>query len=518
MCTVQAPQDEVSQPTCGAGQAELLAQELHEQQARLDVLFDAPAVHGQADGSSHASSSSSSSAATARSGAVAPMLHTSGRRVQEARELTERRLDCTGCVCAGFWSRRPCSRSRPPPRGPAAACGRPCAWRRRSHAAAPTSPASRSSPTAPPSPPGRRTAPCAPRRALPARPSARRARSPTSSTLAVPDQAVAFGTRALVLLHAQQGTRRHARRLRRSPAPSVGRPEQAAATTTPITEAAGGLRSDGSALAAYAVAAIAHDASRARRAPPPAAGRRPATCRCRAGVTLVQQLQLALAARRQRRAAVPRPGAAAGDVPRPYAACARPRAPGMPRWRSIRRPSVACADLGLAVDAAGTAYAVWSVSDGRVRTSVRPLGGAFAAAQTNALNGADAACAGASDAAGPAGRGAAGLDGRLRSARAAHGGVDACGHGHRRLDDPAEHSDDAREPGALALDGGLGDRHRDDAARALRSAPAPTSWSAPRPRRRGPCRTCAPAWPSRSARLSSRWARSARWRCGWRAT
>ena len=66
---------------------------------------------------------------------------------------------------------------------------------------------------------------------------------------------------------------------------------------------------------------------------------------------------------------------------------------------------MACADLGLAVDAGGVAYAVWSVSDGRVRTSMRPLGGAFAAAQTNALSGRTPRVAGASDAAGPSGTG-----------------------------------------------------------------------------------------------------------------
>src|SRR6185312_15513079 len=43
----------------GAGQAKLLTQELRKQEARLDVFFDTPAIHGQADGSSHASSSSS---------------------------------------------------------------------------------------------------------------------------------------------------------------------------------------------------------------------------------------------------------------------------------------------------------------------------------------------------------------------------------------------------------------------------------------------------------------------------
>ena len=66
----------------------------------------------------------------------------------------------------------------------------------------------------------------------------------TSSTLAVPDDAVAVGTRALVLLHAQQGTRRHARRLLGDRARRSAAPEQAAATTAPITEAAAALRAD----------------------------------------------------------------------------------------------------------------------------------------------------------------------------------------------------------------------------------------------------------------------------------
>ncbi len=54
--------------------------------------------------------------------------------------LAAARLDCRRCVCAGSSSRRPCSRSRPPRHGRAAACGRPCASRRRSRTAAPTSP------------------------------------------------------------------------------------------------------------------------------------------------------------------------------------------------------------------------------------------------------------------------------------------------------------------------------------------------------------------------------------------
>ena len=101
-----------------------------------------------------------------------------------------------------------------------------------------------------------------------------------SSTLAVPDQVIALGRRALVLLHTQQGT--GATLVAASvTGPSVGLPEQAAATTMPITEGAGALRSDGSALAVYAVAQSPDDdlergARRRRRL-----GAGAATCRCR---------------------------------------------------------------------------------------------------------------------------------------------------------------------------------------------------------------------------------------------
>ena len=80
----------------------------------------------------------------------------------------------------------------------------------------------------------------------------------SSSTLAVPDAAVAVGTRGLVLLHAQQGTGATLVAAAVTGA-VVGGPEQAAATTAPITEAAAALRADGSALAAYAVAQLADD-------------------------------------------------------------------------------------------------------------------------------------------------------------------------------------------------------------------------------------------------------------------
>jgi hypothetical protein len=101
-------------------------------------------------------------------------------------------------------------------------------------------------------------------------------------------------------------------------------------------------------------------------------------------VTLVQQLQLE-----------PLPdggavllflgqGPAAGDVPRPYAAIRS--AAGA--WSALvpldPGAALACADLGLAVDVLGNAYAAWSVADGRVRTSMLPAGGAFTVAATTA--------------------------------------------------------------------------------------------------------------------------------------
>ena len=45
--TVQAPQWLVSQPICGAGEAQLLAQEMDQQGARLDQRLDRAAVDGQ---------------------------------------------------------------------------------------------------------------------------------------------------------------------------------------------------------------------------------------------------------------------------------------------------------------------------------------------------------------------------------------------------------------------------------------------------------------------------------------
>jgi PKD domain len=206
-----------------------------------------------------------------------------------------------------------------------------------------------------------------------------------SSTLAVPDDTVAVGTRALVLLHAQQGV---GATLVAAPVsgPAVGGPEQAAATTAPITEAAAALRADGSALAAYAVATSPMTISSAARAA--AGGWSPAgDVLLPVNVTLVQQLHLS---------ALPDGGAvllflgqgpAAGDVPRPYAALRSAAGAWAPPVALDPGAAVACADLGLAVDATGNTYAVWSVSDGRVRTSLLPAGGAFGAAQTAATTG-----------------------------------------------------------------------------------------------------------------------------------
>jgi hypothetical protein len=203
-----------------------------------------------------------------------------------------------------------------------------------------------------------------------------------SSTLAVPDAAVAVGTRGLVLLHAQQGTGATLVAAAVTGG-SVGGPEQAAATTAPITEAAAALRADGSALAAYAVAQSPMTIASAARAA--AGGWSPAgDVVLPPTVTLVQQLQLSPLPDGSAVLIFLGQGPAAGDVPRPYAAMRSVAG----AWGSLAAldpgAMVACSDIGLAVDHAGNAYAAWSVSDGRVRTSVLPVGGAFGAAQTTA--------------------------------------------------------------------------------------------------------------------------------------
>jgi hypothetical protein len=204
-----------------------------------------------------------------------------------------------------------------------------------------------------------------------------------SSTLVVPDNVVALGTRALVLLHAQQGS--GATLIASSVAGrSVGPPEQAAATVAPITEAVGALRADAGALAAYAVAQSPMTISSAMRTP--AGGWAPAgDVVLPPAVTLVQQLRLALLPDGGAVLLFLGQGPAAGDVPRPYAAVRSAAGVWAAPAPLDATAVVACSDVGLAIDATGTAYAVWSVSDGRVRTATLPPGGAFGAAQTTAL-------------------------------------------------------------------------------------------------------------------------------------
>jgi hypothetical protein len=224
-----------------------------------------------------------------------------------------------------------------------------------------------------------------------------------SSTLALPDDAVALGTRALLLLHAQQGT--GATLVASSvTGASVGPPEQAAATTAPITEAAGGLRADASALAVYAVASAPMTIASAARTP--AGGWAPAgEIALPASVTLVQQLQLVLLTDGGAVLLFLGQGPAAGDLPRPYAAVRSAAGAWAAPVALDPTAVVACADPGLAIDANGVVYVVWSVSDGRVRTSTLPVGGAFSAAQTTATAARTPRVAGASGPTGPTGGG-----------------------------------------------------------------------------------------------------------------
>jgi PKD domain len=204
----------------------------------------------------------------------------------------------------------------------------------------------------------------------------------TSSTLAVPDAAVAVGARALVLLHAQQGTGATLVAASVTGAQVHG-PEQAAATTSPITEAAAALRVDGSALAAYAVAQSPMRISSAVRTV--AGGWSPAgDIVLPPAVTLVQQLRLSPLPDGGAVLVFLGQGPAAGDVPRPYAALRSAAGAWAAPVPLDPAAVVACADLGLVVDAVGNAFATWSVSDGRVRTATLLTGGAFAAAQTAA--------------------------------------------------------------------------------------------------------------------------------------
>ena len=338
-----------------------------------------------------------------------------------------------------------------------------------------------------------------------------------STTLAVPDEVVANGTHALVLLHTQQGT--GATLVASAVAgAAVGVPEQAAATTMPITEASGGLRSDGSALAAYAVAQSPMTISSAARGA--AGGWAPAgDVPLPANVTLVQQLHLQLLPDGTAVLLFLGQGPAAGDVPRPYASVRSAAGAWAAPTALDAGVTVACSDLGLAVDAAGTAYAVWSVSDGRVRTSARPLGGAFAAPQTNALNARTPRVAGAQDVAGAAGTGVllAWIDvsGQpvLRTAEWTPAGVATAAStvlpGAATTLESLALAPSTAASAIITETTGTGAAQRSGADVLER----PGNRDAV-----GASRTCAAAWPSPSARRSSRWARWARSRCGSRAT
>ena len=145
---------------------------------------------------------------------------------------------------------------------------------------------------------------------------------------------------------------------------SLGGPEQAAATTAPITEAAAALRADATALAAYAVATSPMRISSAA-ARPAAAGHRPATSFCCADGHARPGLHLSPLPGGSAVLMFLGQGPAAGDVPRPYAAVRS--AAGV--WGDTRGArsgvTVACSDIGLAVDLTGNAYAAWSVSRAR---------------------------------------------------------------------------------------------------------------------------------------------------------
>ena len=363
-----------------AGQPESIAEELDEQQARLDVLLDAPAVHRQADGPSHASLLEFVGATT-RIRASEPMLHTTGRasKVLWRRGATRlpgmrlRRLFVATALLAlsptsawasgGVWS--------PVRVAPAIAKGSADLPRLalESDGTAVATWAEGGTVRAATRLPGKGFG--APRAIA------------TSSTLAVPDAAVAVGTRGLVLLHAQQGSGATLVAASVTGA-SVGGPEQAAATTAPITEADGGAARRRQCARRLRRRADADDdlergARRSRRL---GAGRRRDVAAD--GHARPATAPLA-AARRQRRPDVPRPGPGSGRRPRPYAAVRS--VAGV--WGALVSLDpgavVACSDIGLAVDAAGNTYAAWSVSDGRVRTSLLPAGGGFSAALTTAV-------------------------------------------------------------------------------------------------------------------------------------
>ena len=248
----------------------------------------------------------------------------------------------------------------------------------------------------------------------------------TSSTLAVPDDAVAVGTRALVLLHAQQGT--GATLVASSVTGAVRRPARAGGRDDGAHHRGGGRaarrRQCARRLRGRADADDDLERGARRRGRLGAGRRRRAAARPSRSCSSCSSRRCPTAAPCCCSSARGRPRATCRG---PTPPCARPRAPG-------ERPSaldpgavVACADLGLAVDAAGIAYAV-------VERLRRPRAHLDAARrrrlQRRADDGARRRARRASRLArrrGPA-AGAAGLDRRLRPARAAHRGVDAGGH------------------------------------------------------------------------------------------
>ena len=175
----------------------------------------------------------------------------------------------------------------------------------------------------------------------------------TSSTLAVPDAAVAVGTRALVLLHAQQGIRRHARRL-------VGHRRLGRRARAGGGDHGADHRGHGRAARRRQRARrlrrrqLADDDLERGAHRPPAAGRRPATSRCRRRSRSSSSCTSSRCPTAAPCCSFLGQGPAAGDVPRPYAAVRS--AAGV--WSALvpldPGAVVACDDLGLAVDAPAT--------------------------------------------------------------------------------------------------------------------------------------------------------------------
>ena len=257
---------------------------------------------------------------------------------------------------------------------------------------------------------------------------------------------------------------------------SVGPPEQAAATTAPITEAAGGLRADASALAVYAVASSPMTISSAARTP--AGGWSPAgDIALPASVTLVQQLQLVLLPDGSAVLLFLGPGRRRRATCRgPTRPCARP--PGAwaaHRQRSTRQPSWPAPTSGSQSTRAASSMPSGASPTGACAPRRCPVGGAFSAAQTTATTARTPRVAGASGPTGPTGGGVllAWLDisGQpvLRTAEWTPAGI-----AHRRLDPASERGDDAREPRARRPRRPPRRSSPRPRGRALRNAPAPT--------------------------------------------